>query len=338
LTEAPKDQLVRDGVVEAFWADLRSDFTSFLSEFDSYWRRLPNRGLFLVLLAAWAVLFQFLGNGTFGYIDTPSLFHWMWNAYNAKSDATDDGHGNVVPFVVLGLFWWKRKELFAVELRSWWPGLLLLAAALALHMAGYLVQQPRVSILAMFLGIFGIMGMAWGSGWLRRSLFPFALFLFSVPVGSQAVVVTFPLRMLVTILVAFVTNHVLGLHIVRVGTGLFDAKGSFAYDVAAACSGIRSLMAMFLLCTAYGYVTFRASWRWLVMILAAFPLSVLGNMLRLLVIVLTAQMFGKDAGLKAHDSTLISMLPYVPAVLGVILLVRWLGPKQPSNQKPEVKA
>ena len=97
--------------------------------FVSCWQRLPDKGLFLVLLAAWLAMFYFVGNSTFGYVDTPSLFHWMYNAYNSQSPTADDGHGNLIPFVVLGLFWWKRQELLAQPLKTWWPGLILLSGA-----------------------------------------------------------------------------------------------------------------------------------------------------------------------------------------------------------------
>ena len=90
--QAQTDILVRDGIVESFW-----------TEFKTCWAQLPNKGLFFGLLGGWLLLFQFLGNGTFGYIDTPSLFRWMWGAYNG-SDITDDGHGNVVPLGVFLLF------------------------------------------------------------------------------------------------------------------------------------------------------------------------------------------------------------------------------------------
>jgi exosortase len=311
--------LVRDGVVEVFW-----------TEFMSYWRRLPNRNVFLVLLGAWLLLFQFLGNGTFGYIDTPSLFKWMFVAYNTQSDISDDAHCNLVPLVVLWLFWWKRKELFAVELKTWAPGLLIVLAAAVLHVLAYVVQQPRISIVAMLLGIYGLMGLTWGWAWLRRSFFPYALLIFAVPMGSQGALVTFPLRMLVTVMVEVIAHYLMGMDVVRVGTGLFDSAMTYQFDVAPACSGIRSLMAIFFLCTVYGYVHFRCSWRWVAMIVAAFPLAVLGNMLRLLAIVLAAEIFGQEAGSWVHDSMLFSLSPYVPAVLGIIVVERWLrrvGPK-----------
>ena len=44
------------------------------------WRRLPNKGFFFSLLAAWLALFHFLGNSVFGYVHNPSLLYWMYNA------------------------------------------------------------------------------------------------------------------------------------------------------------------------------------------------------------------------------------------------------------------
>ena len=86
------------------------------------WRRLPNKPFFFILLAAWLVLFQFLGNATLGYIHSqnPSLFRWMLDAYDPEGKywRSDDGHGVAVPFVVLALFWWKRKELLAQPCES----------------------------------------------------------------------------------------------------------------------------------------------------------------------------------------------------------------------------
>src|SRR5271166_1811253 len=92
----------------------------FPAEFGQAWRLLPNKGFFLALLAVWILLFQFLGNATFGYIDSSSLLAWMENAYD-HSDG-QDSHGLFIPFVVLALFWWKpkRSQLLALPNRIWW--------------------------------------------------------------------------------------------------------------------------------------------------------------------------------------------------------------------------
>ena len=208
----------------------------FRIEFLECWHRLPNKGFFLILLAGWLALFQFLGNSTLGYIPTPSLLQWMHATYQPSSDpgANDDSYGQWIPFIVLGLFWWKRKQLMALPLRTWWPGLLLLGLALVLHVAGYMAQQPKISIMALFAGIYALTGLAWGREWLRQSFFPFILFGFCVPLGWTGVSLTFPLRMLVMRVVEFVCNTFLAIDIVREGTTLRDPTGRYAYEVAAA--------------------------------------------------------------------------------------------------------
>ena len=50
----------------------------------------------------------------------------------------------------LALFWWKRRELLSQPMKTWWPGLLLVALGLALHIIGYVGQQTRICIVGLF--------------------------------------------------------------------------------------------------------------------------------------------------------------------------------------------
>jgi exosortase len=312
------------------------------ADFMDCWQRLPNKGFFLATLIAWLCLFQFMGSSTLGYVHSPSLYQWTFNVYDNKTAGTgtnDDAVGYLIPLVVLGLMWWKRKELLAAPLKLWPPAIGLVVLALFLHFAGYLVEQPRVSIVAFFVGIYGLTGLAWGTAWLRRSFFPFVLFAFCVPVSEQLLPVTFPLRLLSSWLTAVVAN-LLTIPVVRVGTQLMSPDGSFQYDVAAACSGIRSLVAIFLLAVIYGFVMFRAPGKRILLMALALPLSVLGNFLRLMCIILAAEFGGQSAGNYVHESSLFSLVPYVPVILGLIFIGRWLDKKpakktEASNPQPE---
>lgn len=290
------------------------------------WQKLPNKLFFFALLAAWLALFQFLGNSLLGYVHTHSLFAWLDEAYNSPNPATDDGHGNLIPFVVVGLFWWKRKTLLALPLQVWWPGIFFVAVAAGLHTVGYVVQQPRLSVLALFIGIFGLMGLAWGRAWLKESLFPFWLFIFSVPLAALLLPLTFPLRLTASWLTAAVAN-LLTMPVVRHGTQLMAPDGSFQYDVAAACSGMRSLVAIFLLATIYGFVMFRSPGKRIFLVALALPLSVIGNFTRLMCIVFAAEMGGQSAGNFVHENGFFSLVPYVPAMAGLFLVGRWLEKK-----------
>ena len=56
------------------------------------WRQLPNRGFFLVLAAAWTLLFVFLGNAKFGLLDPSSIYFWVYVIDTAP--LADEGHGS----------------------------------------------------------------------------------------------------------------------------------------------------------------------------------------------------------------------------------------------------
>jgi len=280
------------------------------------------------MLAAWLALFQFWGNSILGYVHTPSLFAWLLNQYDFPGG--NDAHGKIVPLVVIGLLWWKRRELLALPLKLWWPGFLILLAALALHVFGYLIQQPYFSVVALVAGIFGLTGLAWGRAWLRHSLFPFWLFVFCVPLGERGQIVTFPLQQLVSWLTEKCA-HGLGIDVLRVGTQLFDPSGTYQYEVAAACSGIHSLAAIFLLATIYGCVAFRSLPKRILLMALAFPLAVLGNLLRMLVIIVAAAFGGQSAGNYVHVSTIFSLLPYLPAFAGLFLAGWWLEKREKNE-------
>ena len=314
------------GVLDQFQTDLIAG-----------WRRLPNKGFFLSLLAAWLAVFLLLGNSIQGYIHTPSLFAWMYEAYNSPNAvAENDRHGNFIPFLVLGLLWWKRKELAGLPLRIWLPGLAILAAGMVLHVVGFMLQEPRISVVALFVGIYGLMGLAWGLEWLKNIFFPFFLFLFCIPQGDLLQPLTFRLQLLVCWLVEFVGHWVLGIDVVRVGTQLYNPSGHYQYEVAAACSGIRSLMVILLLTLAYGFLNFRSWPKRLVMAAMAFPFAVLGNLLRMLCIIVAAQIWGREGGDYVHEGGplgLLSLVPYVPAFFGVFYIGRLLEEKRGADPK-----
>jgi len=301
------------------------------------WQRLPNKAFFFALLAAWGMLFQFWGNSILGYIHTPSLFQWLYNSYNIGGELGEDASiGNLAPFLVIGIFWWKRKELLALPLNLWWPGLLLLTAALMLQLLGYLVQQPFVSVVALFAGIYALTGLAWGREWLKHSAYPVFLFIFSIPLTGHLSFVLFPLRLLVCWLVEMVA-HVIGISVIRNGTQLMDPSGKYGYDVVAACGGMRSLIAIFLLATVIAFGTLRGAWGRIFLMILAAPFAVLGNMLRLLAIIIAAEMGGQKWGDYVHEGGpfgIISLLPYVPGIIGLL----WIGRRLENRERKKHSA
>jgi exosortase len=276
---------------------------------------MPHLGIFGLLLAGWVALFHWLGNSTFGYTDTGSLFGWLKYCYSMKGE---EEHVFVVPFVVLFLVWWKWDALLEVPRRFWAGGLVLLAAAAVLHVAGYVVQQARISFLGFILGFYALMGVVWGPKWLRAILFPFFLLVFCMPLGPAAKVITLPLQIIVSQLAAAISHYGLGIDVIRHGTLLFDSGYTFQYDVAPACSGIRSLVALLALATIYGVIGFNRMWKTILIVCSAAPLAVLGNTARLTTIILVGKIGGHDAGAMIEQK--FGFITFAVALIGLLIL------------------
>ena len=309
------------------------------------WRGMPNKGAVAVLLLAWTALFHFLGNSTLGYVDTTSLFGW-WYWVNTRVGERPDGSHDInkilgadeaytwfVPLVVLFLLWNRRQELVALSKRVYFPALAILFSGIVLHILGYMIQQARLSVIGYIVGLHGLTGLVWGPKWMLATLPPFALLGFCMPIGALGDVISFPLRLFATKLTALISQIILGIPVRQNGTQLFDPGGTYQYEVAAACGGIRSLTAILAFGVIYGYLRFDSAWRRIVLVLAGIPLAVVANVFRLTLIILAAEAFGQQAGDYVHESTWLSMAPYVPSIGGVLLLGWWISEERRAKSR-----
>lgn len=272
---------------------------SLLEDVRACWATMPARGSFLLLLGAWFVLFHLAGNSTFGWVKDDSLFSWMYYVFTSSPD---DDLCLYIPMVILGIFAWRSNELAKVHKEIWWSGLFLIAAALLLHMAGYAVQQARVSILGWGLGIYGISGLLWGKEWLKATFFPMFLLAFMVPIASVSDGLTLPLRLLATKVSVFVANVVLGIPVQENGSQILGPDGGLLYEVAPACSGIRSLTSMTVLMVIYSFMVFSAWWRRLVLIGCAIPIAILSNVTRLTIVIVVGEAFSQERALAVETN------------------------------------
>jgi exosortase/archaeosortase family protein len=86
---------------------------------------------------------------------------------------------------------------------------------------------------------------------------------------------------------------------------------------------MRSLVAMFVLATVYAFITSTSTWKRLALMASAVPLAVLGNLTRMVMIVIGAELGGQEVGNFVHENFVCSLVPYVPVILGLLLLGRW---------------
>lgn len=304
---------------------LISMIQEFQQEFPKFWKALPHKLLFGILLVAWVALFHFWGNSSFGYYVTRSMFVLLNTVY---TQFTDDQHGQIVPLLVLVLMWIKREELLSAAKNTWWPALGLLIFAVVLHIVGYAVQQVRVSVIAFIIGLYALTGVVWGRTWMACTFFPMFLLFFCIPMATLFEAITFPLRLIVTKISVGIANTGLGIEVMSAGSQILDTKGRPLYDVAPACSGMRSLVAMGLITFIYSFLSFKTNWRRAIIIASALPFAVLGNVARITTVIIVGDAFGKEAGAKIEQN--LGFLTFAVAI-GCMLGVGWL---LRENRKP----
>lgn len=286
----------------------------------------------LACAVAGGALFQFFGNAGRGYIDTASLFYWWgWQWLNPASETE---HGWVV-LAVSGWLMWRgrpRENLAAEAPDAFWPAAAAMGAGLVLHLGGFVAQQARLSILALLVFAWGVIRLAGGRRWGEAAVFPLAFMIFAIPVGILDEI-GLPLRLWVTSAGETIA-HAAGITVLRSGTQLLAPDGRFNYDVAAPCSGVRSLMALTALSLLVGYLNFRSGWRRALVFSLAFPLVYLGNVARIVAIVFAAQWGGPAWGERAHEVMGFGVFVIVlgGVFAGVAAVRRW-WPEEEGNEE-----
>jgi EpsI family protein len=289
--------------------------------------------------ASGAIVFQCLGNATLGYIHSRSLF-WWW-CFQWVNPESESQHG----FMVLGISLWMLRRNVRGEADQGIPSrggaCAAMLGGLVLHVLGFVAQQARVSILGLLLFAWGVLTLGGGRRWARASAFPLGFMLFAVP-SNVLDSAGFWLRMWVVEWSAAI-SHVLGIAVIRNGTLLLAPDGSYNYDVAAACSGVRSLTAIAALAMLVGYLRFKP---WIVrfgFLALSAPLVFLGNVARVVSIIVAARIGGAAWGDRAHEFMGYGVFVIV---FGGLLLVAegaararpgWIRPTE-ARRGPDAKA
>jgi exosortase len=174
-----------------------------------------------------------------------------------------------------------------------------MVGGLLVHAVGFVAEQARLSIFGLLLFTWGIVEFAGGRRWGRAAAFPIAFMVFAIPLSALDSA-GFWLRMWVVDASARLV-HSFGIEVVVNGTQLLSPDGRYDYDVAAACSGVRSLVALTSLSLIIGYVRFKPVWLRAALFALSFPLIYIGNVVRIVAIIVTAQLWGQAWGDRAHD-------------------------------------
>jgi exosortase len=281
----------------------------------------------LVALALWSALSLALL-----YALYQRVFVAFWPRWTTEA-AYD--HCPLVPIVVVGLIWFHRRQLAALRPTPSATGLWILAPGLLVCYLGYLTGARFVVGLSFPLVLMGLVASGLGLPYLRVTGFSLALFLFAIPFPRHILGMTaMPMQLISTTLTVACTRLV-GIPVLQDGVNV--ALPSFQFVVAEACSGMNSLVALFLAGGVIAELMGLIAWQKLV-IYALTPLIVISaNVIRLLSVVLVGELVGPDFALShfVHGgSDVVIYLAAFAIVWGVgsALQGRFSGPRETSEQ------
>ncbi len=251
-----------------------------------------------------ALLAACLATGLWFYCFVPiwvngaqSLLHWAFAAWNPSGEQF---YGFFVAPVALYLAWHHRALIQAAPKNGSRWGMCWVALGIVLFVLGARCLQPRMALVALPFLFYGATLYLWGPRVARVVLFPCVFLLFMIPVAAleQA---TFRLQFVITGAIELLAKLV-GIKVQAIGTTLTARDGSFNFEIAEGCSGIRSLAAMSMITAVYVHLTQREIWKKLVVFACSLLFAVIGNVGRLFTVILFAKFIDPEiAGGLYHD-------------------------------------
>jgi len=243
----------------------------------------------------------------------------------------DFSHGFLVPAFSLFVLWHSRARLLRLTPTASVWGLFVLAFSLFVLVVGVLGAELFLSRISLLLLIAGLILLFLGKRYFRAVLFPLCFLVLMIPI--PAIVfnqITFPLQILASRLAA-VALPWLGVPVLREGNIIY--LPAMTLEVAEACSGIRSLLSLVTIAIIYGYlVSSRKSTR-ILLALAAVPIAIAANSLRIIATGLLVEYWNPSMGegfLHVFSGWLVFF-----AALGMLFLVRQVltgkSPKSPRH-------
>jgi exosortase A len=268
------------------------------------WRVLPG----VLLLAVLLVLFR----------DTAQAMVGIWTRSETFA------HAFLVPPIVLWLVWRRRAELAMARPRPA-PWLLVpIALVCLLWVLGGLAALNSVTQFALVLLIVLAVPAVFGFDVARTITFPLLFLFFAVPVGEFMV----PYMMEWTADFTVLALSASGIPVYREGLQFVIPSGN--WSVVEACSGVRYLIASFMVGSLFAYLNYRSSMRRALFMVVSLLVPIVANWLRAYLTVMLGHF--SDNKLAVGADHLIYGWVFFGLVVGVMFLIgsRWAEPDAPA--------
>ena len=229
------------------------------------------------------LIFALLG---YMYVDSLVFLFEQWGS-------DDYSHGIFVPFITVFLIWYRRRRLVTPNSSSSWMGPAIVLAGLILHAAGNLATLYVISHLSLWLLIVGLVLSFLGRNALREMAFPLGYLLTAIPLPVFLYNALSSQLQLWSSALGVGVLQFIGVTAFREGN-VIDL-GPVQLQVAEACSGIRYLFPLTSLALLCAYFFRDRTWKRVVLVLSAMPISVLVNGVRIGIVGVLVEWYGPQA-------------------------------------------
>lgn len=223
-----------------------------------------------------------------GTVYYPVYPEWL----DALLNNSNNSHGLLVPFVVLYLIWERRLDLENVGTSPSGWGLLALVICLAIYLLALAGDVAVMTRVMMVFSLVSLMLYRYGVQFLKILIFPLLFLLFMVPVPvSVTGVVALPLQLFATKVSAGLIQA-FSIPVIREGNMLYFVQTQL--EVAEACSGIRSIIALTMISVLFVYFSPKGNLQKVILLISAIPVALLANILRVTGTGVLAHYFGNS--------------------------------------------
>ncbi|MGC1646124.1 MAG: VPLPA-CTERM-specific exosortase XrtD [Candidatus Sulfotelmatobacter sp.] len=251
-------------------------------------------------------------------------------------------HGFFVPLFSAFVIWQQRERLSRILPRPSRFGMVVLLLGLGVLILGRLGAELFLERSSMLLVLAGAIILFLGWNFFRAMFFPWAFLLMMIPIPTIVFnQITVPLQLLASRVAASMLP-VFGVPVLREGNVI--NLPAMPLQVAEACSGIRSLMSLVTLAIIYGYLFEKRIWvRW-VLAIAAVPITVLANDVRIVGTGLLVQYWNPEAA-KGYFHSSWGMITFIISLFmfyALHKLIRLLFPEKDgassTSRQPRARA
>jgi exosortase len=231
-----------------------------------------------------ASLFIFLAALAFLYVEPVVSMVGEWYTDENYS------HGFLIPIISGYLAWQRKDELTGARISPANSGLIIVALGLLMYLLGNVAGENFTMRLSLLVVVAGALIFAYGYSFFGAMLFPYMYLFFMLPLPFILYdAVAFPLKLMVTEYSVLALKFI-GIPVLREGNII--ELVNVTLEVADACSGIRSIVSLLALSTAFAFFTQKGFYKRLILIALAIPIAIVANSIRVIGTGILASRFG----------------------------------------------